>query len=109
MSFTTPLSDGTARLRRGSAISSLRVLDTNGFTSTRPATSSGRSCASRSATDPPIERAPTTTDPHVAVNRSRAADASSYQSVQETWLRSCQRVPCPGSSGTSTAYPCSAR
>src|SRR6476620_8329629 len=109
MSLTTPLSDGTTRLSSGSTRSSLRSLDTNGLTRTRPATSGPRSSASRSATDPPIDRAPTTTASVRARSRSSARSASAYQSVQATRLRSCQLVAWPGSSGTSTAYPRSAR
>src|SRR3954469_19378675 len=90
-----------------SRASSLRV-SSDGLTTTSPATS-GRSSARRMATVPPIDRPAQTTESDVAASSSRACWAAATQSSSETSLQSCQRVPCPGSSGQRTAKPAAAR
>jgi hypothetical protein len=99
----------TACLSSGSASRSLRRLASAGFTTTMPATWSPRSAASRSAIAPPMGRPPTTTASTSARSLSKVALMTPYQSAKVVLLASSHVVPWPGSSGTSTAYPWSAR
>ena len=93
----------------GSSLASSRWVSSAGFTSTRPATSSGRVSASRIASVPPIDSPATKTRSHSAAS---ASNASFTAVVHWSWvlvLQSCQRVPWPGSSGQRTAKPAAAR
>ena len=93
----------------GSSFASSRWVSSAGLTRSRPATSSGRTSASRVASVPPIDSPATKTRSHSA---ARASKASPTAVVHWSWvlaLQSCQRVPWPGSSGQRTAKPSAAR
>ena len=104
-----PGNAGTNRLSTGSSTASLRSVSTAALTSTTPASSSPRSAASRRTSEPPIDRPAATTASFSAASLSKACSTVAIQSAQVTRFMSCQRVPWPGSSGISTAYPRPAR
>src|SRR3954452_21505644 len=97
------------RASRGSSLAPSRWVSSEGLTSTRAATSSGRVSASRIARVPPIDSPATTTRSTSAASWSRARPTAVVQSSSVTWLQSCQRVPWPGSRGQRTANPAAAR
>src|SRR3954451_13576051 len=100
---------GVIRASSGSSLASSRWVSSDGFTSRRAATSSGRVSASRIARVPPIDSPATTTRSTSAASSSKAAPTAAVQSSSVTRLQSCQRVPWPGSSGQCTAKPAAAR
>src|SRR5215213_8293377 len=101
--------DLTTYLSTGTASSCLLVLATTGLTTTTPATSCGWWAASQMARHAPIDRPPTTRTSVRALSVSNSRSRAVYHSSNVVPFISCQVVPCPGSSGTDTAYPCSAR
>src|SRR4051794_28343521 len=109
MSLAIPGMAGMTCLRTGSSLTSLRSVVTAGLTSTRPATRSGWSAASRRARAPPIESPQTTTVSTWLASASKARVTSAYQSAQVVRFISCQVVPWPGRRGSDTAYPWAAR
>src|ERR671911_764775 len=101
--------DGTTWRSTGSASKRLSALPIAGLTSTRPPTTSAWTSARRSARQPPIDNPPTMTWSQRSASPSSARSTAAYQSGQRVVLSSCQVVPCPGSSGTSTVKPAPAR
>jgi 1-acyl-sn-glycerol-3-phosphate acyltransferase len=101
--------DLTRYLSTGTASSCLLVLATTGLTTTTPATSSGCRAASQIARQAPIESPPTTTTSVLALSFSNSSSRAEYHSSKVVPFICSHVVPCPGRSGTDTAYPCSAR
>lgn len=56
-----------------------------------------------------MDRPHTNTREHESSSDRSARSTSAYQSGHPVACMSCQRVPCPGSSGTDTVSPHSAR
>src|SRR5438477_54840 len=81
---------------------------TKGLMATRPAIS-GWWMVNQMARVPPIERPTTTTLRHRPASSVYAPSATSDQSSQRLGSMSSIEVPCPGSSGSSTANPAPAR
>src|SRR4051812_36128351 len=109
--MSLPIGDhpGKTLASSGSSLASRRRVISDGLTSTRAATSSGRTSASRIDSVPPIDSPATTTLSTSFASSSNAAPTAAVQSCSVARLQSCQRVPCPGSSGHRTAKPRAAR
>ena len=80
-----------------------------GLTRTMPLIASPCFAASRSVSAPPIESPKTKTWLHRSTSTRSSRSTSAYQSCQPVTCMSCQLVPCPGSSGSDTVSPRSAR
>src|SRR4051794_24635317 len=109
MSSAIAVQLGVIRASTGSSLASSRWVSSAGFTSSRPATSSGRTSASRVARVPPIDRPATKTRSQTAASSSKAVSTAVVHWSCALALQSCQRVPWPGSSGHRTAKPSAAR
>ncbi len=80
----------------------MRSVSTDGLTRMMPAIASGKISASRSVSVPPMDSPPTTTARQLEVSSCSDAVTAPSQSANVVRFMSCQRVPCPGSSGNRT-------
>src|SRR4249919_1978632 len=102
MSLAMGGKDDTTYLSTPDSGASLRLVSTEGLTSTIPAMASGCSCASRRVMVPPMDSPATTTDRQDSFRSASDEVAAANQSSNVVRLASCQLVPCPGNSGSST-------